>query len=195
MKRLVLVALLLPAAAFAEGEYYGGLGAGASVLEVTLPPLVAGPVTLARDIKGTDVATQQFIGRRFNDYLGVEGGFVRLGTVNQPLPAPIPPFDSRNNSLKSYGYDLYLMGFYPVNAELRAFARAGVIHWDSRLIAAGEISPLKRDGDDLAVGLGADFVSSGPFGMRIEIKYFDISFADTSWMFSISALYRVRDDR
>ena len=46
------------------------------------------------------------------------------------------------------------------------------------------------DGEDLALGIGAKWNSSGALGLRAEFELFDIDDADAVWMASVGFEFR-----
>ncbi len=176
---------LLPQASFAETEFYGGVGIGYSTFQVD-STFQGDPI----DFEGAAVAVRQFIGVNFGDYVGLELGYVDFGTVNDQVLLP-QEAGSINDSIESWGYELALIGRYPLNQELDAFGKVGMLRWDSE--STLETFPLatKQDGDDLIWGIGLDFRGSGRFHARIAADVVDIDFASSWWVLTASAYYAI----
>lgn len=211
MKRFLLAALVVcaplilftPGAVFADAEIYGGIGVGYHGLKVGQEPL---EITnqgqtglLSRDLSGTTRPVQQFVGLRLGENLGFEFGFVRFGTLNDRAPVPTVPANPNeplevNYGVKTYGYDAFLVGFYPLDADLDVFGKVGAVHWDSTTTQTGAGTVTKSDGDDLAYGFGLDFRSSGRLHLRVEVQVYDMAFADESWTVTTSILYALPVD-
>lgn len=164
-------------AALAESELYGGIGIGYSTFEVD-----------AIDFAGSDYATRQFVGFTWGDYLGVETGYINFGTVNDRI-LDQPGQLTLNNGIETWGYNLSVVGRYPVNEELEAIAKVGMIRWDSEASIETVSLPAKVDGDDLIWGVGLDFRGSGRFHVRVEGELVDIEFADSWWVLTTSVMY------
>ncbi len=170
---------LLSQASFAETEFYGGVGIGYSTFQVD-----------SIDFEGAAVAVRQFIGVNYGDYVGLELGYIDFGTVNDQVLLE-QGTGSINDSIESWGYELALIGRYPLNQELDAFGKVGMLRWDSE--STLETFPLatKQDGDDLIWGVGLDFRGSGRFHARIAADVVDIDFASSWWVLTASAYYAI----
>jgi len=184
MTRLFSVLLLsllslLPRASLAESEIYGGFGVGYSTFQVD-----------SIKFEGAAVATRQFIGLNYGDYVGVETGYVDFGTVNDQI-LPEQGTGSINNGIKTWGYELAVIGRYPINRELDAFGRVGVLRWDSESTLETFPLPTKQDGDDMIWGIGLDFRGAGRFSARVQADFVDIGFASSWWTLTASAYYAI----
>jgi hypothetical protein len=181
---LLSVVLLLPQASLAETEVYGGIGVGYSTFQADAT-FQGDPI----NFEGEDVAVRQFVGLTYGDYAGVEIGYVDFGTVNDRVV--VQPGVSANDAIKTWGYELALVGRYPLNQELGAFGRVGMIRWDSEETLETYPLPSKQDGDDLIWGIGLDFRGSGRFSMRVQADFVDIAFGNSWWVLTASAYYAI----
>lgn len=187
-RSFLAVAVLLPVllvtapAARADSELYGGIGIGYSTFSVD-----------AIDFEGSALATRQFIGFRYGDYVGLEAGYINFGTVNDRI-IDVPGQVTLNQGIETWGYNLSLIGTYPLNEELYAFGKLGAIRWDSEVELQGFPRLLKDDGDGLIGGIGLDYRGTGRFRLRIEGELVDIDFADTWWVATISVIYGIPID-
>ena len=175
----LMLTLLLPRASLAGTELYGGAGIGYSTF--TIKDL---------NFEGTALATRQFVGFHYGDYVGLEFGFTDFGKVSdQVLVTPGQPSASYN--VDTWGYSLSLVGSYPVNSELEVFGKVGLLRWDSE--ASLDPLPLitRTNGDDLMWGLGVDFRGTGRIHLRVEASFADIKFADSWWVLSTSLIYAI----
>lgn len=173
---LVLASLsLLPPALRAETEFYGGIGIGYSTFEID-------PI----DFEGSDYATRQFLGFTWGDFVGAEFGYINFGTVNDTI---VIDGDIVNDGIETWGYNLSLVGRYPLNEELDAIAKVGMIRWDSEATLDTFPLPTKLDGDDLIWGVGFDFRGSGRIHVRVEGEFVGIEFADSWWVLTTSVMY------
>jgi hypothetical protein len=170
---------LLPPAVRAENEFYAGIGIGYSTFELE-----------ASNFEGADFATRQFIGFNWGDYLGIEGGYINFGTVNDDVPGP--GVGTINQGVETWGYNLSLAARYPLNDELDALAKAGMIRWDSELTRETFPVPTKVDGDDILWGIGLEFRGTGRLHVRVEGEFVNIDFADSWWVLTTSLLYSFR---
>jgi hypothetical protein len=173
----LLALSLAPPALRAENELYGGLGIGYSTFAVD-------PI----DFEGSAFAIRQFLGLTWGDYLGLEGGYINFGTVNDRI-ASQPGQQTLNQGIETWGYNLSAVVRYPLNEELHAIAKVGMIRWDSEATTEPFPLPAKVDGDDLIWGVGLDFRGSGRFHLRIEGEFVNIEFADSWWVVTTSVMY------
>ena len=184
MTRLFSVLLLsflslLPRASFAESEIYGGVGVGYSTFKVD-----------SIKFEGSAVAIREFIGANYGDYVGLELGYVDFGTVNDQVLLE-QGTGSINDGIKTWGYELALIGRYPLNQELDAFGKVGMLRWDSESTLETFPAPTKQDGDDMVWGIGLDFRGSGRFNVRIQADFVDIDFASSWWVLTGSVYYAI----
>ena len=196
-----VAAVLLPGMAAAqEWTLYGGVGAGYAAIEVEqepLEPINLPDLSLSRDLEGSALNTQAFAGLRYGKYVGVEAGYFRYGTFKDetwlatPDIAVLPPFPTATYATKLDGLTLFLVGFYPINQELEAFAKVGTVAWDSELtIRSPSVNLIgEADGDDLAFGLGLDYLASGPWRVRLELQYHDVEVTSLDINVTASAIY------
>ncbi len=185
MTRLITALLALPILTgvpqklWAESEIYGGAGIGYSSFSVD-----------ATGFEDSELATRQFLGLRYGRFMGVEAGYINLGTASDQIAAPSGP-GSVSERIKTWGYDLSLIGRYPLNEELAAFGKLGVIRWDSEDTLGTLALPNKTDGDDLILGVGLDFRGSNRVHIRVEAEVVDIEFASSWWVLTTSVLYGI----
>jgi hypothetical protein len=173
----LLALSLAPPALRAENELYGGLGIGYSTFEVD-----------SVDFEGSAFAVRQFLGITWGDYLGLEGGFIDFGTVNDRI-ADQPGQQTLNDGIETWGYNLSAVARYPINEELHAIAKVGMIRWDSEATIEPFPLPAKVDGDDILWGVGLDFRGSGRVHVRVEGEFVNIEFADSWWVLTASVIY------
>ncbi len=168
---------LAPPPLRAETEAYGGLGIGYSTFQVD-------PI----DFEGSAFAIRQFLGFTYGDYVGVEAGYINFGTVNDRI-LDQPGQLSLNQGIETWGYNLSVVGRYPLNDELHAITKLGMIRWDSEATIETFPRPVKDDGDDIIWGVGLDFRGSGRVHLRVEGEFVNIEFADSWWVLTTSVMY------
>lgn len=170
---------LLSEQARAEGEVYGGIGVGYSTFKVD-----------SLDFEGSAYATREFLGLSYGDYLAVEAGYTNYGKVKDRVVVQDGE-PSLVHSIETSGYDLSLAGRYPLDEELVAFGRLGMVRWDSD--ATFGTFPVSDDssGTDFMWGLGLDYRGSGRFHVRIEAEFLDIPFASSWWVLTTSVMYGI----
>ena len=183
-----ITSLLASPVAWAETELYGGLGIGYSTFQVDSIDFEGS------DFEGSDFATRQFLGFTWGDYVGVEGGYINFGTVNDRVLLE-PGQSTLNQGIETWGYNLSVVGRYPLNDDLHAIAKVGMIRWDSEATVSTFPLPAKVDGDDVLWGVGLDFLGSGRLHVRIEGEFVNIEFADSWWVLTTSLMYSFPFDR
>ncbi len=180
---------LLPQTLRAESEVYGGFGIGYSTFSID--DIDFGDVSFANpDFEASSFATRLFLGLRYGDYVGLEAGYIDFGTVKDRIGF-LQEQPSINYEVESSGYNLSLVGRYPLNDELAAFGKLGMIRWESE--ATLESFPLsaREDGTDLITGLGLDFRGSDRFHVRVEAEFVFIEFASSWWVLTTSLVYGI----
>lgn len=156
----------------AEEGFYAGAGAGLAHIEIDESGV---------DFDSDDLGWKLFAGYRFNEYFGVEGGYVDFGDQDDS-------FAGTNVKVDAYGWDLFAVGFLPVAEDWDLFGKLGVIAWDADVKALGQTEG--DDGEDLAVGAGAAWHVNETFSLRAEFEYFDIDDTDEVWLLSLGGSFR-----
>ena len=169
---LILVTFLALATTSANAEFSIGASAG----YVTIADSDA-----TVDFDGNDVGYKLFGTYMFNNFFGVEGGYVDFG-------APDSDFLGSNFSIEASGWNAYLVGNLPIGDTFGLFAKAGAVKWDADSFMDG-ISAGSDDGNDLALSGGVR-LNFGSLGIRAEIDWYDVSDADKAWMASIGLEFR-----
>lgn len=196
---LLLAILLLPPPLLAESEIYGGVGIGFSSLEIKQgglvigPPFAIAPTELSRDIKDSGIATKEYVGARYGQYVGLELGYIRFGSVTDDVAVLVPPFgfpDRVQARIRLAGFDVSLAGFYPLNQDFSLFAKAGTFRWNADFLANG-VKSFSDEGWDMVYALGGELRAGARVRMRIEAQYYDVEFADTTWSLTASVQYRI----
>jgi len=177
--------IVAPAVALAETELYGGIGIGYSTY--TVDDLALPGVDFTTEFEGSDYASRQFVGFTWGDYVGLEFGFLNFGTASDTVT--VVGLGQTTARVDTDGYSLSLIGRYPVNSELEAFAKLGGLGWDSETKAGTGPVPITDDGTGLLAGIGLDFRGRGRVHVRVEGEIADIDFADSWWMVTTSLIY------
>jgi hypothetical protein len=188
---LWLTVVLAPAVPAAELDVYGGLGLGYAAQEVKQPGLLIGPGQfLSRDIEGSDLAARVFAGVRLHPYLAIEAGYVDLGKVDALVPvltsdAQLGQVDTK---IDTSGWEVTVVGIWPINREFEAFGKLGLVAWDSDFTEDGA-GAASQDGTDLAYGLGIDYLGTERLRFRIEGMVYDLSGFDEAIAVTGSVIY------
>ena len=171
-----LIALLVSLCLLA-GTASAEFGIGASVGYVTLEDS-------AEDLEfeGTDTGYKVFANWMFNDYIGIEGGFVDFG-------APDDDIEDLLSEIDANGWNAYIVGNIPLGDYFDIFAKVGAIGWEADTSIEGVLVGTD-DGTDLAASVGLRLNLGDHFGIRGELDWYDVSEADTAWMAGVGIEFR-----
>ena len=136
------------------------------------------------DFDASDTGAKLFATYTASSYLGIEAGYIDFGSPDD-IVAGLP------GEIDASGWNLYGVGNLPLSDGVDLFAKAGIVSWEADSIIDGVLVDTS-DGNDLALGLGARWNASSPFGLRAEIDWFDIDEADSVWMASVGFELRFR---
>ncbi|MCC5794063.1 MAG: outer membrane beta-barrel protein [Chromatiales bacterium] len=109
-------------------------------------PFDADPFIRVDNFNGTDFAWKLFAGARFGPNLGVEAGYINLGEAEYAVEYIVPamtrtlgttnqdwrPQQDRQVDVKTKieGFQLYGVGFLPLNDQIELFGKIGLLFWD-----------------------------------------------------------------
>ncbi len=176
----ILAAAAIPAAAADNGLYIGA-SIGGSSIEVSDFDDELGDVNFSDG----DYAYKLFAGYRFMSFLGVEAGYVDLGSPSDVI-GDIEDIDIK---IGVTGWDAFAVGFLPIG-PVDLFAKVGLISWDADIRAAFEdiVEHDSDSGTDAVWGLGVA-LRLGSLAVRAEGERFEIADADEVYMFSVGATF------
>jgi len=179
---VVIVITAMPAAAKDRGLYIGG-SIGGSSLEVRDFDDELGDLRFSKG----DTAYKLFAGYRFLSFLGVEAGYVDLGSPNDTVG--IVDETDVEVEIGVKGWDAFAIGILPIG-PVDLFAKLGVVSWDADIRASfGDLVDRDSDsGTDTAYGLGLA-LRLGSFAVRIEGEQFDIGDADDVYLYTVGVTY------
>jgi outer membrane immunogenic protein len=170
----VALAAFVPLGAQAESGLYVGGSVGSVTIEADIPDENLDEVF---QFDESDFAWKAFAGFNFDLTLvdlAIEGGYVDLG-------APSGVIGDTDLELDVSGWDIFgLVGLQL--GPIGAFAKAGVINWDTEATVGG-VGSGDDDGTDPAYGIGARF-NLGSFEIRGEYEMFDLDNVDDVFMLS-----------
>jgi opacity protein-like surface antigen len=182
--------------------------------------------------EGTDVGFRVFGGVRIGQYFGIEVGYVDLGEPEDQLSIIVPrnsPFcqGTSTNPCRPEtdaeivftdeidGFEAFLLGAFPFAERWEAFAKIGVIMWDSDLrvrnnfndtfppttyppeapidariplIQGPPFSTASDDGTDLAGGFGVNYKVTERMSLRGEGTWYDIDNIEQAWMLGFNVI-------
>ncbi len=168
---LVSIAMLSPLAVHADdeaGRWYVGAGGGQSTGKQYCDPK-SGVVVV--DCDDTDGALRLFTGYLINRYLGIEGGYLRLGkfTANRLVGGV-----SATDELKAYTGYLEGVATLPLGDRFGLFAKAGGVYWSIKTrgtLAGASVTDDTKGGFDFIGGAGAQFFFTRNLGVRAEYEF------------------------
>jgi OOP family OmpA-OmpF porin len=164
--RFVLAALAAATLAFspvvaADSGPYVGAGIGYFGLD-------------ADGFDGSDTAFKLFGGYRMNQYFATELEYIDGGKP-----------DDSGFEIDISGFNLSVLGSWPVTEQFDVFAKLGVLFWDAEARGFGDES-----GEDFSYGIGADFKFGDNWAIRGEYQRFEIEDTDTADLVSLGVYFR-----
>lgn len=169
-KNLALLALLV----ITTESHADGLSVGASIGSAS----VEADISVAGiDFDGSDLAWKAYGRYMFNDYWGLEVGYVDFGN-------PDDSFQALSAQVELNGFDAFVLGSLPLSDSFDLFGKAGVLQWDGEISVPG-LGTADADGTDLALGFGGQFNASDRLSILSEVEWFDVSDAESVWMISV----------
>jgi hypothetical protein len=157
MKKLVIallaIGILSPAMLHAQVKPFVGASIGASFYDTSVEDVSGDDFKL----EGEEFAWKIFGGLTAMKFLGLEGGYVSFGEIQNSD-------GSVTVESKSTGWDLFAVGNLPVG-PIGVFGKAGYVWWraDQKIDEA----PFEVTGSDFMWGLGA-VLKLGGLGIRAE---------------------------
>jgi len=186
-----IVAAVSAGAALATGQaaaeaYYLGASVGQSNLETSERFEVwnssEGWVDESFDFEADDTSFKVFGGYMFNEYLGIEAGYLDLGDLEDSVSYPayygFDGGETATSEMKTQitGWTVQLVGQYPIG-PVDVFAKAGFIDYDTNIEEITRLNDCTNcevyrdewtdEGNDWIYGVGASW-NVGDFGIRAE---------------------------
>ena len=168
----VLLVALAAAPAFADKGFSAGAAVGYSSVSIEDSGV---------SVDFNDIGYKVFGAYMFNDNWGIEGGWMDMGSMSENV-------QGTEIELEVDGFDVFAVGAMPVSETFDLFAKAGIVSWDATVSATG-FGESSDSGEDLALGFGGRFNTSGGFGFRGEFEWFDVEDVDSAWLFSVGFEY------
>lgn len=168
MKKLLIallaVGLIAPAVLHAQTKPFIGGSIGASFYSTSVEDVTGDDFKL----DGEEFAWKIFGGVRTMKFIGLEGGYVHFGKVQNQTDA----FDVES---KTTGWDVFGTGTIPVG-PIDLFGKAGVVWWRSDVKI--DEAPFDVTGSDFMWGLGAA-LRLGGLGIRAEFERVEMGDGDS----------------
>lgn len=178
---LALVGVAMPALGDDQSPWYIGGSAGQSRAEIaegdiTRDLLSSGFTTTRFSETDREYGWKAFGGYRFNPNISVELGYFDLGRFD--YTATTTPEGTLDGKLDFAGYNLDVLGMFPVTEQLSLFSRIGVHHSraEARFIGSGAVNVLDAGANETAtnfkVGFGAHYDITPNVALRVEAERF-----------------------
>lgn len=176
---LALLGVALPLAAAPSPGPYFGVAAGQSRAEIAEDEikddlLDSGFATTDFDDNDRDLGYRLFAGWRFNPHVSIEGGYFDLGEFD--YTATTDPAGSLDGRLEFSGWNVDLLGMWPVTERASLVARVGAWHGEAKVdyAATGAVNLLQSSFSDTQtshkVGAGFHYRLTDALGLRLEVE-------------------------
>lgn len=121
-------------------------------------------------------------GYKYSDYLSVEAGYIDLGEVRTRLRGSVVDISDYLTSANlvhprsASGYELAVLGRYPLNEKNYLYLRAGLLFANSRYEADAEVDFAKRSnsGRDGFIGIGYGYEINDHWGLRLSFENYRV---------------------
>lgn len=167
------------AAASADGNVYIGGSLGAAKVDLSAGEFAtaltnAGRTGVVATVDNTDTGWKLFGGFKFSQNLGVEVGYVNLGTVDFFATYVTPPGSPYQGKSELDGFVFDLVASVPLNDTLTVFGKVGAFKWkvNARITDNLTVTSLEDDGYDWTFGLGASMKIAERLALRAEWERF-----------------------
>ncbi|MDZ7825095.1 MAG: OmpA family protein [Gammaproteobacteria bacterium] len=176
---LALLGVALPLAAAPSAGPYFGASAGQARAEIDEDDikddlLESGFTTTDFDDNDRDFGYRLFAGWRFNPHVSIEGGYFDLGEVD--FTATTDPAGSLDGRLEFSGWNLDLLGMWPVTERASLVARVGAHYGEAEVAYAttGSVNVLRSRFSNTElnhkVGVGFHYRLTDALGLRLEVE-------------------------
>ena len=123
----------------------------------------------------SDISFHPSLGYDFNEYWGVELGYDNFGETSDSCGAGCTV------SLDDVtGYNLRLVGTYPLNDKWSLYGSAGFQHWEVDVTVVDTLGTitLSDDGDEVVFGIGGKVKLGESFSLRGGLDFFKVNDLD-----------------
>lgn len=179
LSTLVLAGMVVPAAATDPSGWYLGAGAGQSRAKIAereiREDLFASGFTTTEFKDGDrDFGYKLYVGNRFNRHLALEGGYFDLGKFD--YTATTVPAGTMEGQLAFRGWNIDLLGIFPVSERLAVFSKIGLHHSKAKVDFAGSgavnvLNPrFSKTDTNYKLGVGLQYRITDALGLRLEYE-------------------------
>lgn len=148
-----------------------------------------GVIMSSIDIDDENAGVKVFGGYNFNQYFGIEGGYVYLGEYDSTfnITAPVAEASAVNSDV--YGFMFAGVASFPITNNAKLFGKVGLLRWESdSSINSNLYTVIDDDGTDVMFGFGANYKVTDNALMRIEWERYALDKSDID-LFSIGMQY------
>lgn len=156
--------------------------------------LATAGITATSDVDDNDLGWKLFAGYNFNQYFGVELGYVDLGEAEADVTITAPTAVTANIDAEADGFTFAGIARYPVNEKFDVFGKVGAFVWDvegTASVTSGATTAAlnaEDDGTDIMFGFGAEYEIRNNIGVRIEWERYEVDSEDAD-LFSLGLEY------
>ena len=187
-------------ASAAQEGFYVGAGAGETTAKASTGPLL---VSTPPDVFNTfhfdknETGYKGFVGYNFLPWLGVEGGYVDLGSPSQNWQRGTT---SLQGDVNADGWEGFVVGYLPIG-PVDIFAKVGGIasNIDLKLKDSVVGQPTQHFSESDSNGMwaygGGVAYNFGHWSLRAEYEWYDVNKLDDLYMVSGSLTYRIGGDK
>lgn len=182
MKKIAIIALLSAFASTAfAGDFYvvGSIGqsdANISKSQLDNDLVNAGATNLSSNLDNKGTAYKLLAGYQYNQYFGIEGGYIDLGKAKYSATATE---GTARADVKATGWAISAVGTLPINDSFSVFAKLGTIRAKVEATASVSVPALGTfEGSADATnwkttyGVGATYNFNKQIGLRAEYERF-----------------------
>lgn len=193
MRKKILLAGILSMASVVAQAADNGIYVGASFGKASVEQrkdFVDDIDTTRVEFDSDDMGYKVLIGIRPLDWLGVEGAYTNFGNQEDTLRRTLSSTSTtveEDGEFQGYGLSGFLVGYVPIG-PVDLFGKAGLVSWDTKTKVKDEADWLRRDGNDLAYGVGVQFRLLS-LGVRAEYEVFDLDGIEDANLLSIGVTY------
>lgn len=193
MRKMILLAGILSMVSLTAEAADNGIYVGASFGKASIEQrkdFVDDIDTTRVEFDSNDMGYKLLIGVRPLDWLGVEGAYTNFGNQQDTLRRTLASTNTtvrEDGEFQGYGLSGFLVGYVPIG-PVDLFGKAGIVSWDTKTKVEDEANWLRKDGNDLAYGVGVQFRLLS-LGLRAEYEIFDLDGIEDANLLSIGVTY------
>ncbi len=192
--------LIVSANLYAEDKgFYVGGSVGYSSIDTLSESdinstLAAGGITATSSVDDNDIGWKFFGGYNFNQYFGVEVGYVDLGEADANINITAPVAATGNITAEGDGFLFAGVARYPIMNNMDVFGKVGGFVWNvdgtASVTSGGTTVAVNAedDGTSIMFGFGAEYEFNNNVGIRAEWERYDVSSDDVD-LFSLGVEY------